>query len=59
MIIPDIINYISVEFRDKLKRLFFTGVSMNKMMSYVNSYPEFLTYNHKRRVFEDPPVYPF
>lgn len=32
---------------------------MNNMMSYVNSYPEFLTFNHRKRIYEDPPVYPF
>lgn len=28
-------------------------------MSYANSYVEFLTPNHQRRIYEDPPVYPF
>lgn len=59
MIVPDIINYIAIEFRDKLKKLFLTGASINKIMSYVNSYPEFLTFNHQKRIYEDPPVFPF
>lgn len=50
MIVPDIINYIAIEFRDKLKKLFLTGASINKIMSYVNSYPEFLTFNLQKRI---------
>ena len=31
----------------------------SKMINYANSYVEFLSAKHARRIYEDPPVYPF
>jgi hypothetical protein len=59
LVLTDIVKYMSHEFRDKLKKLIFTGGSINYLMSYASSYPEFLTPAYCQRIYEEPPVYPF
>lgn len=59
LIICDIINYIYYQFADKFKKIFITGCSLSKMMCYTNSLVEYLSINHHKRIYEDPPAYPF
>ena len=55
----DFINYLSYEFRDKINKLFISSPSTTKMMTYANSYVDFLSTNHSKRIYDDPPKYPF
>lgn len=55
----DFINYISWELRDKINKIFISSVSATKMITYANSYVDFLAKKHSKRIYEDPPKYPF
>lgn len=59
LVICDIINYIVLQFNEKFKQMFFTGVSISKMICYANSLVEYLSPHHCKRIYEDPPAYPF
>ena len=49
--ICDIINYIVFQFNDKFKHIFITGNSAIKLISYVNSFIEYLSPNHAKRIY--------
>lgn len=38
LVICDIINFIAFKFKEKFKKVFITGLSVSKMITFINSY---------------------
>lgn len=55
----DIIDFISYEMKDKFRGIFVENPEFNQIVSYANSYVEFLSSQYKNKIFQDPPQYPF
>jgi hypothetical protein len=51
LVLADMARYMNHEFKDKFKKLIFTGGSLGPLMSYANSYPEFLTPSYAQRIY--------